>query len=648
MDGGLAVNVSTLTLHVKDTVTIVAKLFAPDGTSAKLSSLVWQSSDDTLATVSNGLVTARSLGICAITVTDGNHGILSVNVTVLPDSIAISARPAQVDFPTTNDLVVMGLNSKIALPGFQVYDAKGHVVNVSGLTFIPPTGSGVAVASNTVTSGATSGVFPVTIVAGTDTIANPLQVLVAPAVSTDTTYSITRINGPGSFQVNKLPFTSDRGFVLTIVKSWYQNNVLQNSTFVAAPDQVDCDQHFMSIDGQGYVVINNLGPTLTSESDMKLHYKGDWSYWSLISYSNPADSWGDKLSNGDTYNFCINSFAPAVTYYDLPATQVFYQNLAYNPHAPGIPVTGTYVIRRNGKTVIYGKSNSFSGMLYYGGAGINDINVSYPDGKTTGIIYLGSLTFMGYSDANSPDQPLMTRGVGDCAIGDSGTVNAQVPTLTTDTVVLTASVNTAQSGGVITADGGSAITAQGVCWSTSPSPTIADSKSSDPTGLWVYSSALTILAPATTYYVRAYATNSAGTGYGNQVSFTSVPSFAGYIIWQGTQSTAVCAPLATAPPGTTSIELLAAAAGMSLTINNFPTASTGSFTITDGYTITSGPSGTFTNINLGDVFYTQSGTITKTGATTFTFTCTVYDPSYNSYDIGYFNSTYVISGYGQY
>jgi uncharacterized protein (TIGR02145 family) len=97
---------------------------------------------------------------------------------------------------------------------------------------------------------------------------------------------------------------------------------------------------------------------------------------------------------------------------------------------------------------------------------------------------------------------------------------AGLPTLTTSsTADITSS--SATSGGNITGDGGGAVTARGVCWSTSASPTTADSKTTDGDGTGAYSSFITSLSPGTLYYVRAYATNPAGTAYGNQVSFTT-------------------------------------------------------------------------------------------------------------------------------
>ncbi len=97
---------------------------------------------------------------------------------------------------------------------------------------------------------------------------------------------------------------------------------------------------------------------------------------------------------------------------------------------------------------------------------------------------------------------------------------AVLPTLTTTELTLVTSA-TAVSGGNITNDGGATVTARGVCWSTKQTPTIADGKSTDGTGAGVYTSAITGLTPGTIYYVRAYAINSIGTAYGNQVTATT-------------------------------------------------------------------------------------------------------------------------------
>lgn len=75
------------------------------------------------------------------------------------------------------------------------------------------------------------------------------------------------------------------------------------------------------------------------------------------------------------------------------------------------------------------------------------------------------------------------------------------------------------SGGTISDDGGASVTSRGVCWSTSSTPTIDDFKTNDGIDVGTFSSALEDLTRNTTYYVRAYATNSVGTGYGTEISF---------------------------------------------------------------------------------------------------------------------------------
>ncbi|MBQ8761339.1 MAG: hypothetical protein IJZ06_07965 [Bacteroidales bacterium] len=71
-------------------------------------------------------------------------------------------------------------------------------------------------------------------------------------------------------------------------------------------------------------------------------------------------------------------------------------------------------------------------------------------------------------------------------------------------------------------DGGAEVSSRGICWSTSENPTIEDNKTTEGSGTGTYTSNLTSLEANTTYYVRAYATNAAGTSYGEQKSFTTL------------------------------------------------------------------------------------------------------------------------------
>lgn len=80
---------------------------------------------------------------------------------------------------------------------------------------------------------------------------------------------------------------------------------------------------------------------------------------------------------------------------------------------------------------------------------------------------------------------------------------------------------TATCGGNVTSDGGYPVSARGVCWSTSPGPTTADAKTTNGSGTGSFTSSLTGLTSGTGYYVRAWSTNSTGTSYGPQVTFTT-------------------------------------------------------------------------------------------------------------------------------
>ena len=83
-------------------------------------------------------------------------------------------------------------------------------------------------------------------------------------------------------------------------------------------------------------------------------------------------------------------------------------------------------------------------------------------------------------------------------------------------------VTTAVCGGDVVSDGGAEVTARGVCWSVSQNPTIEGKHTDDGTGTGEFVSMLPNLAMNTTYYIRAYATNEAGTSYGEELSFRTL------------------------------------------------------------------------------------------------------------------------------
>jgi hypothetical protein len=95
-----------------------------------------------------------------------------------------------------------------------------------------------------------------------------------------------------------------------------------------------------------------------------------------------------------------------------------------------------------------------------------------------------------------------------------------LPTVTT--AIISAITNTtAASGGNVTSGGGAVVTKRGVCWGPSANPLVSGSHTTNGSGTGSFTSAITPLSPLTAYHVRAYATNSVGTAYGEDVSFTT-------------------------------------------------------------------------------------------------------------------------------
>lgn len=129
------------------------------------------------------------------------------------------------------------------------------------------------------------------------------------------------------------------------------------------------------------------------------------------------------------------------------------------------------------------------------------------------VLALG-LTLGSCSKSDTPDVAVPTS--------TPPTSTITLPVLTTNFSFTAQFSATPSGGGNVTADGGAPVTARGIVWATSQNPTIANSKTTNGTGLGSFVSTMTGLAINTKYYVRAYATNSSGTAYGIQTSITTV------------------------------------------------------------------------------------------------------------------------------
>jgi Protein of unknown function (DUF1566) len=145
---------------------------------------------------------------------------------------------------------------------------------------------------------------------------------------------------------------------------------------------------------------------------------------------------------------------------------------------------------------IPGKGNAAGDMLYWDGTKW----INLPAGTPGQFLTVAAGTLL----------PLWTGGA--------------APVLTT-TAVTSITQSTATSGGNIISNGGAAITTRGVVWDTLTDPTIVlITKTVNGSGNGSFTSNLTGLVPGKTYYVRAYATNTNGTTYGNQLNFVTPPA----------------------------------------------------------------------------------------------------------------------------
>jgi uncharacterized protein (TIGR02145 family) len=173
--------------------------------------------------------------------------------------------------------------------------------------------------------------------------------------------------------------------------------------------------------------------------------------------------------------------------------------------------------------------------------------------------------------------------------------------------VLTESVNRIQqtdaySGGQLTSDGGANVSALGVCWSTSADPTISDNKTLDTLALGLFTSHITGLTPKTMYYVKAYATNSEGTGYGDQFSFTTNDLALPTLLTSGIKSLTITSA---ASGGDISSD-----GGIPVTDRGVCWNTTGSPTIADSFTSDGSGSGIFkstmTGLTLNETYHVRA------------------------------------------
>lgn len=212
----------------------------------------------------------------------------------------------------------------------------------------------------------------------------------------------------------------------------------------------------------------------------------------------------DPLSSQQCNNVSHFTLVNTVVCPTLTLTNINYDEIGYNVNYTGV---GTFDV----EVEIYDSTGTtlISSDSYPSETGVFTISGSFT-GLLGGTIYKVRVvtTVAGIVRA--------------CPWSNITTDPAALPTVVT-TAVGSIRDTTAASGGNVTDEGGAPVTVKGVCYSTTSPVTIADIITIDGVGLGAYTSSMTGLTPGTVYYVAAYATNSAGTAYGVELSFTTLP-----------------------------------------------------------------------------------------------------------------------------
>lgn len=329
----------------------------------------------------------------------------------------------------------------------------------------------------------------------------------------NTTYYVRAYatNSAGTAYGNAISFTTSKQVTTPTVTTTAVSNITHHSA------------------SSGGNITNNGGATVTSSGIC-------WSKTNQNPTINDTKTTGNTASGN--FSADMTSLEPNTTYY----VRAYANNSAGTGYGNAITFTTSIQVTVPTLTttavsnITHNSASSGGNITANGGADITASGICWSktnqeptinDSKTSGTTASGSFS----TDMTSlePNTTYYVRayatnsagaGYGNAVTFTTG-IQVTIPTITT-TAISNITHNSATGGGNITANGGVDVTASGVCWSkTNQNPTTADSKTSGTTASGSFTAQLTSLEPNTTYYVRAYATNSAGTGYGNTVTFTT-------------------------------------------------------------------------------------------------------------------------------
>ena len=354
------------------------------------------------------------------------------------------------------------------------------------------------------------------------------------SVTTTPTINDTKKQGTiigSSFEVNVnglVPQTTYyiRAYAVNGIGVSYGNTLVVTTPLVDPIYDIDGNEYHSVTIGTQTWMLENLKTTRYRNGDA-VNYVTDNSTWPYTGYG--AYSWvNNDLTNKNVYGAIYNGYTVRDS-----------RNIA--PDGWHVPSTSEWLVLiayLGGESAAGGKLKEV-GTVHWNTPNTNATNSSgftaLPEGQRH--MYTGAYNNIGYNayywtstlyDSYSNDQIILFNNSGNaskssCSNSYGNAIRCIKNTIPTITTSAPSSVyaNSAICGGNVSSDNGDAITESGVCWSTTSLPTISNSKISISSGVSNFSSTITGLLPATTYYVRAYAVNKQGVAYGSVVSFTT-------------------------------------------------------------------------------------------------------------------------------
>lgn len=278
----------------------------------------------------------------------------------------------------------------------------------------------------------------------------------------------------------------------------------------------------------GGIIVNSTGTEIIEKGIL-------WGEQTDLTFS--TDQFVAVGNGNQSFDVTLTQLLPNTTYYFQAYIKTQNETLmgetkSFSTKALGLALIETLLPVQITPTSALLKGN----VSYEGGSTVTDRGfvlgtAPNPDLSTAEVIAVGQGQGM-YEQNMSQLLPASTYYVKAYAVNSLGisygdeiifSTPATTPTLTTKPIQ-NIGLYAAKSGGEIESDGGSPITQKGIVWNTQPNPTISlTTKTLNGSGVSNFEANLNQLSPNTIYYVRAYATNSVGTSYGNELTFTTLP-----------------------------------------------------------------------------------------------------------------------------